>query len=89
MTDPADTTKVLEAQTRGPQAMRYGVFGVRPVSVASATADVGAGLEADYLDSDGHDGFASADGTALLNVAAPLMAIGAGDIASARMGTAR
>jgi hypothetical protein len=69
--------------------MRYGVFGFRPVSVARAMADVGAGLEADCPDSGGHDGFASADSAALLDVAAPLMAIGADDIASASMGTAR
>jgi len=52
-------------------------------------ADVGAGLEADCPDLGGHDGFASADSAALLDVAAPLMAIGAGDIAPASMGTAR
>jgi len=79
----------LEARTRGPQAMRYGVFGLRPVSVARAMADVGASLEADCPDAGGHDGFGSADSAALLDVAARLMAIGAGNIASASTSPAR
>jgi hypothetical protein len=68
---------------------RYGVFGFRPVLVTSATADVGAGLKADRPNPGEHDGFASADSAALLGVAAPLMAIGAGNIVSASTSPAR
>jgi len=52
-------------------------------------ADVGASLEADCPDSGGHDGFGSADSEALLDVAAPLIAIGAGNIVSASTSPAR
>lgn len=69
--------------------MRYGVFAFRPVLVTSATADVGAGLKADRPNPGEHDGFASADSAALFDVAAPLMVIGTGDIASASTGLAR
>ncbi|RYF13132.1 MAG: hypothetical protein EOO77_16130 [Oxalobacteraceae bacterium] len=79
----------MEARTRGPQAMRYGIFGFRPVLVARAMAVVGASLGADCPDSGGHDGFANADSAALLDVAAPLMTIGAGNIVSASTSPAK
>lgn len=69
--------------------MRYGIFGFRPVLVARAMAVVGASLGADCPDSGGHDGFANADSAALLDVAAPLMTIGAGNIVSASTSPAK
>jgi hypothetical protein len=47
----------LEARTRGPQAVRYGVFGFRPAGVLSNTAYVDAPLKADRPESGGQVGF--------------------------------
>ena len=78
----------MEARTRGPQAVRYGIFGFELGSVTRDTADAGVNLDADCPSLGGHESFAGARSLALLDVVAHLMVIGADGIVSASMGAA-